>query len=212
MDENNTNQNKPQEEVETNIDWNVARDYIAAAVNFNTDNLKSEQLPGSTGYLNDVSFFFADENRTKQVVQSIFLTVNDHSDETNSTNETESNEVNETNSISSNTTNQTKAEKQATMNDAKNAIKSNSKVKVEIINGTGTSSKLDTVKEQLQNMGYKISNTSTSNIVDNTSVICRNADYIENAKSLQALLGPGSVVSGKENASIDITIILGKDY
>ena len=201
-----------QEEVETNIDWNVARDYIAAAVNFNTDNLKSEQLPGSTGYLNDVSFFFADENRTKQVVQSIFLTVNDHSDETNSTNETESNEVNETNSISSNTTNQTKAEKQATMNDAKNAIKSNSKVKVEIINGTGTSSKLDTVKEQLQNMGYKISNTSTSNIVDNTSVICRNADYIENAKSLQALLGPGSVVSGKENASIDITIILGKDY
>ena len=201
-----------QEEVETNIDWNVARDYIAAAVNFNTDNLKSEQLPGSTGYLNDVSFFFADENRTKQVVQSIFLTVNDHSDESNSTNETETNEVDETNSISSNTTNQTKAEKQATMNDAKNAIKSNSKVKVEIINGTGTSSKLDTVKEQLQNMGYKISNTSTSNIVDNTSVICRNADYIENAKSLQALLGPGSVVSGKENASIDITIILGKDY
>ena len=201
-----------QEEVETNIDWNVARDYIAAAVNFNTDNLKSEQLPGSTGYLNDVSFFFADENRTKQVVQSIFLTVNDHSDESNSTNETETNEVNETSSISSNTTNQTKAEKQATMNEAKNAIKSNSKVKVEIINGTGTSSKLDTVKEQLQNMGYKISNTSTSNIVDNTSVICRNADYIENAKSLQALLGPGSVVSGKENASIDITIILGKDY
>ena len=201
-----------QEEVETNIDWNVARDYIAAAVNFNTDNLKSEQLPGSTGYLNDVSFFFADENRTKQVVQSIFLTVNDHSDESNSTNETETNEVDETNSISSNTTNQTKAEKQATMNEAKNAIKSNSKVKVEIINGTGTSSKLDTVKEQLQNMGYKISNTSTSNIVDNTSVICRNADYIENAKSLQALLGPGSVVSGKENASIDITIILGKDY
>ena len=197
-----------QEEVETNIDWNVARDYIAAAVNFNTDNLKSEQLPGSTGYLNDVSFFFADETRTKQVVQSIFLTVNDHSDEENSTDENESNEVNETNT----TSNQTKAEKQATLNEAKNAIKSNSKVKVEIINGTGTTTKLDTVKEQLQNMGYKISNTSTSNIVDNTSVICRNPDYMENAKSLQALLGPGSVVSGKENSSIDITIILGKDY
>ncbi len=197
-----------QEEVETNIDWNVARDYIAAAVNFNTDNLKSEQLPGSTGYLNEVSFFFADETRTKQVVQSIFLTVNDHSDEENSTDENESNEVNETNT----TTNQTKAEKQAALNEAKNAIKSNSKVKVEIINGTGTTTKLNTVKEQVQNMGYKISNTSTSNIVDNTSVICRNPDYMENAKSLQALLGPGSVVSGKENSSIDITIILGKDY
>ncbi len=197
-----------QEEVETNIDWNVARDYIAAAVNFNTDNLKSEQLPGSTGYLNEVSFFFADETRTKQVVQSIFLTVNDHSDEENSTDENESNEVNETNT----TSNQTKAEKQATLNEAKNAIKSNSKVKVEIINGTGTTTKLNTVKEQVQNMGYKISNTSTSNIVDNTSVICRNPNYMENAKSLQALLGPGSVVSGKENSSIDITIILGKDY
>lgn len=197
-----------QEEVETNIDWNVARDYIAAAVNFNTDNLKSEQLPGSTGYLNEVSFFFADETRTKQVVQSIFLTVNDHSDEENSTDENESNEVNETNT----TSNQTKAEKQAALNEAKNAIKSNSKVKVEIINGTGTTTKLNTVKEQVQNMGYKISNTSTSNIVDNTSVICRNPDYMENAKSLQALLGPGSVVSGKENSSIDITIILGKDY
>ena len=187
-----------QEEVETNIDWNVARDYIAAAVNFNTDNLKSEQLPGSTGYLNEVSFFFADETRTKQVVQSIFLTVNDHSDEENSTDENESNEVNETNT----TSNQTKAEKQAALNEAKNAIKSNSKVKVEIINGTGTTTKLNTVKEQVQNMGYKISNTSTSNIVDNTSVICRNPDYMENAKSLQALLGPGSVVSGKDSCAV----------
>ena len=39
-----------EEEVETNIDWGVAKDYIAAATGFNTDNLKSEQLPGSTGY------------------------------------------------------------------------------------------------------------------------------------------------------------------
>ena len=54
--------------------------------------------------------------------------------------------------------------------------------------------------------------TSTTNIIDNTSVICRNPDYLDNAKSLQALLGTGSVVTGSENSSTDITIILGKDY
>ena len=98
------------------------------------------------------------------------------------------------------------------MTDAKNAIKSNSRVKVEIINGTGTTAKLTTVKDQLQNMGYKVSNTTSTNLVEHTSVICRNSEYIENAKSLQALLGSGSVITGKESSSIDITIILGKDY
>ena len=83
---------------------------------------------------------------------------------------------------------------------------------MEIINGTGTSTKVNTVKEQLQNMRYKVTETSSTNIVDNTSVICRNPDYIDNAKSLQALLGPGSVITGKEKSSVDITIILGKDY
>ena len=204
-----------EEEVETNIDWGVAKDYIAAATGFNTDNLKSEQLPGSTGYLNEVSFFFADETRTRQVVQSAFLTVEDHSSETNTTDENgvEENEINEveTNSTSSNTTKSSSTSK-TDLSDAKNALKSNSRVKVEILNGTGTSTKLNTVKEQLQNMGYKVVSTSSTNIVDNTSVICRNPDYEDNAKSLQALLGPGSVIKGKESQSVDITIILGKDY
>lgn len=206
-----------EEEVETNIDWSIAKDYIAAATGFNTENLKSEQLPGSTGYLNEVSFFFADETRTKQVVQSVFLTVEDHSSDTNTTDENDGNEIvdeNETNSLDANSTsgNTTGGSSKTDLSDAKNAIKSNSKVKVEIINGTGTSTKLTTVKDQIQKMGYKVTNTSTTNIVDNTSVICRNPDYMDNAKSLQALLGPGSVITGKENASVDITIILGKDY
>ena len=201
-----------EEEVETNIDWNVAKDYIAAATQFNTENLKSEQLPGSTGYLNEVSFFFADEARTRQVVQSAFLTVEDHSSETNTTDENATEEENETNSTSTNSSSSDTTSNKTDLSDAKNAIKSNSRVKVEIINGTGTSTKVNTVKEQLQNMGYKITETSSTNIVDNTSVICCNPDYIDNAKSLQALLGPGSVITGKEKSSVDITIILGKDY
>lgn len=223
-----------QEEVETNIDWNKSKDYIAALMGFNTENMRSTQLPGATAYINEVSFFLANESMTRQVVQSTFLTVEDHSSDSNLTEEeniTDNENVvsNEITNTSSNTTSKSSKKKKLTqsekypnltadnsqsnnLKEAKSALATNPSVKIEIINGSGTTTKLTSVRDQLTNMGYKVKSVTTTNSIDNTVVIARNAEYIENAKSIHALLGAGNIVNGTPNASADITIILGKDY
>jgi hypothetical protein len=195
-----------QEEVETNIEWSLAKDYIAALMDFNTENIQSAQIPGSTGMLNDYSFFFASETKTKSVIQEIFLTVEDHSGETPTDENATENEVAE-NGTTENTTNTTKSDDKATK-----TIPKNSSVRVEIINGSGVSSKLTTAKDQLTNQGFKVNSTSSTNVVEKTIVISRNDTYYENAKAIHALMGAGTLVKGETNGNADVTIIIGKDY
>ena len=59
--------------VETNIDFKILKDYIPYAVNMNTDNIKAEQLPGDPDYLNGISFFLADEEETRRIVEELFI-------------------------------------------------------------------------------------------------------------------------------------------
>lgn len=58
--------------VETNMNFKQLKDYIPYAVNMNADNIKAEQLPGEAKYLNGISFFLADEDETKEVVDELF--------------------------------------------------------------------------------------------------------------------------------------------
>lgn len=59
--------------VKTNMDFNLLKDYIPYAVNMNTDNIKAKQLPGESDYINGISFFLADEEELKEVVNELFL-------------------------------------------------------------------------------------------------------------------------------------------
>lgn len=59
--------------VQTNMNFNLLKDYIPYAVNMNTDNIRAEQLPGESDYINGISFFLADEEETKKVVEELFL-------------------------------------------------------------------------------------------------------------------------------------------
>jgi len=73
------------EYVETNIDFNLLKDYIPYAVELNIDTIKAKQLPGTTPYINGISFFLADEEETKKIVEELFLgTVTEESAETSS--------------------------------------------------------------------------------------------------------------------------------
>lgn len=74
--------------VQTNMNFKSLKDYIPYAINLNTDNIKTQQLPGTAKYLNGLSFFLADEEETKKTVDELFngVTVNEenNSEETNS--------------------------------------------------------------------------------------------------------------------------------
>lgn len=58
--------------VQTNMNFKDLKDYIPYAVNMNTDNIKAEQLPGEARYINGISFFLADEEKTEKMVDELF--------------------------------------------------------------------------------------------------------------------------------------------
>lgn len=58
--------------VQTNMNFKSLKDYIPYAVNMNTENIKAAQLPGEAQYINGISFFLADEEKTKETVDELF--------------------------------------------------------------------------------------------------------------------------------------------
>ncbi len=58
--------------VQTNMDFNQFKDYIPYAINLNMDSIKTEQLPGESKVLNGIWFFLPDDEKTPEVIQSLF--------------------------------------------------------------------------------------------------------------------------------------------
>lgn len=58
--------------VDTNMNFASLKDYIPYAINMNTDNIRAEQLPGQSEYINGISFFLADEEETETMVDELF--------------------------------------------------------------------------------------------------------------------------------------------
>ena len=58
--------------VETNMNFSILKDYIPYAINMDTNNIKAEQLPGQAEYINGISFFLADEEETKIMIDELF--------------------------------------------------------------------------------------------------------------------------------------------
>lgn len=65
--------NIAKERVETNIPWDIVKNYLVALLDFNTENLKSDSLPGEPQYLNNFSFFIPNSTKAKQKVYELFL-------------------------------------------------------------------------------------------------------------------------------------------
>lgn len=87
-----------------------------------------------------------------------------------------------------------------------------SNLKIEILNGSGNSSKLKEAKEILTNAGFKISNTSTINSTEKTTIINKSNVSENILTSIKILLENGSISNSSTNEDYDITIILGKDF
>ncbi len=85
-------------------------------------------------------------------------------------------------------------------------------ITVQILNGTGDSEKLAALEELLETSGYKIEKTSTTTQTSKTTIINRTRQSEETSEKLKQDIGIGTITAGEDNAEVDYTIILGKDF
>ena len=183
--------NIAKEEVETNIPWDVIKNYIATFIDFDVENLKTDALPGTPKYLNGYSFMLINKTQAHAKVKEMFLTdpVSNENGEGNETGE----------------------EGVATPTPTPVNIK-NSSIKLEVINATASTTKYNKAISQLQAQGYKISKKGTANPTEKTVVINRTNQPNEVENAIKSLLCTGTTSKGEISGDADLTIIIGMDY
>ena len=189
------------ENVITNIDFDVAKDYIPYIVEFNTDNLETAALPGTTpdwSKTNNVSIFVLDKVETKILINQMF----------------ELEDEEETSSNTTNTTNSTKNTISNTTNTTSSTTNKSSNIKIEILNGTGSGNNLQKVTEKLKAKGFNVSRTGTTNETNKTVIINKKSVSETIMKDIKQAVGVGTIsnVESGKSSKVDITIIIGKDY
>ena len=175
--------------VETNIDLNTIKDYVPYAVNFNTDNLKTDKLPGAAQYINGWSFYKADKTKTAELIKELFYTQV-------KTDDTDENSISE-NTVSEGSTS-TKLDR--------------AKINVEVLNGSGSNTNLTEFVAELKSAGYRVNKTGKTTTTSKTAIINRGEVSDDIISDIKKILATGSSTSGSSNGSTDVTIILGTDY
>lgn len=179
----------------TNVDFNAVKDYLPYAVEFSTANMQTEVLPGTTPNLsqtNNVSIYVVDKEETEALIKRLFYPEE----------ETESSTENTTNSTSSNST-------------TSGATSTNSKsdIKIEVINGSGTSSKLQDAVDILKKEGYDVTKTGTTSTISKTIITNRKDIETDELTEIKDALGVGNISTNKSSTSkVDVQIIIGKDF
>ena len=179
-----------EQNVTTNINFDVAKDYIPYIVEFNTENLSTATLPGTTppwNQTNGVSIFVADENETEKMIQELFYDRDLEQEQTEGT-------LEDGNTVDTNTV-------------------SKADVTIEVLNGSGNSEKLNQAIKELEGAGYEVTRKGVTNSTSKTTIINKQnvADTI--LTNLEQVLGIGEISDGTSSSSkVDITIVLGKDY
>ena len=181
--------------VETNLELSYIKDYIPYAVEFNTDNLQTATLPGTTPDMkdtNNVSIFVINKKLSTELIQSMFYV--DSTEETE--NNTITNSLNTTsNSISSTTT----------VND--------NELKIELINGSGNTSKLEEAKTKLEEAGFTVKKTGKTSTISKTVITNKKNATDEQLKNIKQALSTGSISTNKQASSqVDVTIVIGEDF
>ena len=177
----------------TNVDFNALKDYLPYAVEFSTENLLTESLPGSVPSLsqtNNVSIFVVDEEATEQMIKELFYP------------ETLSEDGN---TVDENTTNSSSSD---------STTSSKSSVKVEVLNGTNDGKVLQEVVNKLKEEGYNVSRTGNTTSTSKTVILNKNDVSNMVIDEIKQVVGTGTISSNGAGSSskADITIVIGKDY
>lgn len=190
------------ENVTTNIkNWSTITDYVAYAVDFSTENIKAESLPGEAGYYNKLSFFIYNQKETDKLVKELFEEQNGtSSSEEENTNNTVTN-TNQTNSSTTNTVTESSSKTD------------NSKIKIELLNGSGDKTLLNKVAKELRADGYNVYKTGTTTTTSKTTIVNKTAVKSEIVEDIKDVLGVGNISSSVSSSStVDVRIVIGKDY
>ncbi len=182
--------------VTTNIeDWALVKKYIPYAVEFKMDNLETGTIPGESTRIplnTGLWFFLADDVETEDMVDELFTKIGTADDKTN---EEETNTTTNTTSKDSNN------------EDDKESIK------IEVLNGSGKTTALTKVTKQLKAKGYTVYKTGTTSVTSKTTIINKSNVSSDITSKIKSMLGAGVIQKSSSNSdSVDLTIIIGKDY
>ena len=179
------------ENVLTNIDFNVAKDYIPYIVEFNTENILTETLPGEVPNLNktnNVSIFVYDKAKTKALIQELFY----------------DRDMVET---------QEGAESTTTSEQVNPDTTGKAELSIEVLNGSGSTSNLQKIVNQLQGAGFKVTRTGSTNTTAKTTIVNKRNVKETLLKDIKDVIGTATIETSESSSSkVDITIIVGKDY
>ena len=197
------------EYIETNLSISVIKDYVPYAINLDINSIRSEVLPGgsygpTTTPAYPLWFFVADKKETEKLVEELYGT-EETVEEVTEVTEEDDNQVDKEETEQSKPTNNTTTE-EINKKDA-------SKIKIELLNGTGSKDALTKVKKALENEGYDVTTTTTTTSTSKTTIINKTNVESKFTNNIKELLGVGNVsTSSVSSSKVDITIIIGKDY
>ncbi len=201
------------EYVETNLSISVIKDYVPYAVNVDVNNIQSAVLPGGSygPPTYPLWFFIADKEETKKMVKELYGS--EDGETSDDTTNNESNTINNTNSTTSTNNNTTRNTSSENTSSSKVSKTEASKVKIEILNGSGSASTLTKVKKALTSKGYKVTKTTNTTSTSKTTIINKSDIDTKITDNIKDILGTGTISSSSVSSSnVDITIIIGNDY
>ena len=177
--------------IDTNIEVGFLKDYIPYAVEFNTDDLKTAVLPGTTPDMkdtNNVSIFVVNKKESEELIKSMFYVEENTEEEQNNTNNVTANTISTNNST-------------------------NEEIKIELLNGSGDKTKLEKAEEKLKNAGFNVTKKGPTSTISKTIITNKKDATDEQLKQLKQTIGVGSISTSKSSTSlVDVTIVIGKDF
>ena len=194
------------EYLDTNVKLSDVKDYLPYAIEFNTENIETGAVPGTTAMLNNLSFFEYNKTKTRELVEELFYSeeeVPETSSSNSSSNSSSSTSTRSSNDTSSNSTTISTLPKSET-----------SKIKIELLNGSDRSQKLTEVTNLLKKKGYNVYKTGTVSSNSKTTIIKNDEVSEDILNNLKEILETENVTDTVSNAQskTEITIIIGKDY
>ena len=195
------------EYVETNLSISTIKDYIPYAVNVNIEEIQSAVLPGaSVGPPTAPYWFFVmNQKEAKKLIDELYGT----EEETTSASSTAEKETSNSSDKTSNN---------ADSKDSKSEIvqitkAEAAKIKIEILNGSGSDKALTKLRKELTAKGYKITRATTTTATSKTTIINKTDVDSKFEEDIKNILSVENVsTSSVSSSNVDITIIIGKDY
>ena len=175
--------------VETNLDFDAIKDYIPYILEYNVDELKTDTLPGESVLTNGVYVYLVDEEESEDMINELFYNIKPTTDTTDGN--VVDGEVNTTDTAT---------------------VAEEYDLRVEVLNGSGSSSKLSEVVGELEAIGFEVVQTGNTSQTSNTTIIDRNSSSESALNAIKQIMDTESTITGDSSEIKDITIIIGTDY